>query len=159
MGEQIQRNAASHNKNSGTNTNTTSMTPYEQKFDTAIVASSTGGGRHPWELSELSQDVAEGGGGGLPLPQELHPNKYGMKQERKVKTAVGATTGAIIGAAVTGPFFPLGAAVGGAIGGVSTKYVARHGERKQQTKHETKQVNDYIKSGKADVQSDNVSFA
>mmetsp|Transcript_50821 Transcript_50821/g.56775 ORF Transcript_50821/g.56775 Transcript_50821/m.56775 type:complete len:253 (+) Transcript_50821:253-1011(+) len=148
--EQIQRNARS-NKNSGT-TNTTSMTPYEQKFDTAIVAST---GPHPSEYTPGDAAVV----GVTALPEEVHPNKYGMKQERKVKTAVGATTGAIIGAAITGPAFPIGAAVGGAIGGLTTKYVARHGERVQQNKHELKQLNDYTKSGQADVQSDDVTFA
>mmetsp|Transcript_37092 Transcript_37092/g.41442 ORF Transcript_37092/g.41442 Transcript_37092/m.41442 type:complete len:158 (+) Transcript_37092:291-764(+) len=80
---------------------------YEQKFD---------------DLPEVSNTS---------LPAEVHPNKYTIKTERKVKNAASATTGAVIGGIITGPFWPIGATAGAAVGGYAGKIISRSGERKQ----------------------------
>ena len=93
------------------------------------------------------------------LPAEVHPRKYQMKTERKVKTATAATAGAIIGGLILAPVWPLGAMAGAAAGGYAGKVVARSGERKQQRKWEHKNFNDYTQAGHCDVQSTTVAFA
>ena len=93
------------------------------------------------------------------LPQEVHPKKYQMKDARKVKTAASATTGAVVGGLMFGPFWPVGAVAGAAVGGYAGKVISREGERKQQRKWDKKNFNDYTGQGKADVQSENVTFA
>lgn len=93
-----------------------------------------------------------------PLPAEVHPAKYQMKTERKVKTAAAATTGAIVGGLITGPAWPIGAAAGAAVGGYACKVTARAGERKQQRQWERRNVNSYASRGVAGVQGDDVVF-
>jgi uncharacterized protein YcfJ len=93
------------------------------------------------------------------LPQEVHPKKYQMKDARKVKTAASATTGAVVGGLLFGPAWPVGAVAGAAVGGYAGKVISRKGERKQQVKHDIKNFNNYAGQGKADVQSENVTFA
>merc|ERR1711865_1059873 len=93
------------------------------------------------------------------LPAEVHPRKYQMKTERKVKTATAATAGAIIGGLILAPVWPLGAMAGAAAGGYAGKVAARSGERRQQRKWEHKQFNDYTNAGQCDVQSTTVAFA
>lgn len=93
------------------------------------------------------------------LPAEVHPRKYQMKTERKLKTATSATAGAIIGGVLLGPAWPVGAVVGGAAGGYAGKVAARSGERKQQRKWDQQQFNMYTTQGHCDVQSTNVAFA
>ena len=46
--------------------------------------------------------------------------------------AVGAGSGAIIGAILTGPFFLLGAAAGGAVGGYTTIKISKAGKRRKE---------------------------
>ena len=111
---------------------------YQQRFDASLPDASL----------QLSQ-----------LPQEVHPKKYQMKDARKVKTAASATTGAVVGGLMFGPFWPVGAVAGAAVGGYAGKVISREGERKQQRKWDKKNFNDYTGQGKADVQSENVTFA
>jgi hypothetical protein len=66
----------------------------------------------------------------------VHPDKFKMKTNRKKKTAVAATSGAIIGGVCFGPAWPLGVVVGGAFGGVVGKQLAKVGERRAQRKFE-----------------------
>jgi len=89
-------------------------------------------------------------------PAEVHPDKIAMKQDRKAKMAGGATTGAIVGAVLTGPAWPVGAMAGAAIGSYASKVTARAGERRQQRKWEQKAFNDYLATGKAGVQREGV---
>ena len=93
------------------------------------------------------------------IPVNLHPKKLEMKADRKAKMAGAATTGAIVGAVLTGPAWPVGAMAGAAIGSCAAKVTSRAGERRQQRKWEQKTFNDYIAKGQASVQSDSVSFA
>jgi len=93
------------------------------------------------------------------MPAELHPEKEIMKQDRKAKIAGAATTGAIVGAILTGPVWPVGAMAGAAIGSYASKVTARAGERRQQRKWEQKTFNAYTAKGEAGVQSESVSFA
>jgi len=113
----------------------TGQRQYEQKFD---------------DLPEVSNTS---------LPAEVHPNKYTMKTERKVKTAASATTGAVIGGVITGPFWPIGAAAGAAVGGYAGKVISRSGERKQQCKWDEKNFNEYTEQGIYDIQSVSGTFA
>jgi len=92
------------------------------------------------------------------LPEEVHPGKYKMKETRKIKTAVGSTTGAVIGGIICGPAWPIGAVAGAAAGGYATKVAARSGERRQQRKWESKNFNEYTAKGVASVQSESVVF-
>jgi len=92
------------------------------------------------------------------LPEEVHPCKYKMKETRKIKTAVGSTTGAVIGGIICGPAWPIGAVAGAAAGGYATKVAARSGERRQQRKWESKNFNEYTAKGVASVQSESVVF-
>jgi hypothetical protein len=94
-----------------------------------------------------------------PLPQGIHPKKREMKQDRKAKMAGCATTGAIVGAVLTGPVWPVGMAAGAAIGTYAGKVTARAGERRQQRKWEQKTFRDYHSKGEAGVQSESVAFA
>lgn len=93
------------------------------------------------------------------LPAEVHPNKYTMKAERKVKTAASASAGAVIGSVVLLPIWPIGAIVGAAVGGYAGKVVSRSGERKKQRKWDEKNLNEYTAQGICDVQSAGVTFA
>merc|ERR1711992_415797 len=93
------------------------------------------------------------------LPAEVHPKKYQMKTERKVKTAASATAGMVVGGLILAPVFPIGMAAGAAVGGYTAKVISRSGERKQQRKWDQKNFNDYTAQGNCDVQSDNVVFA
>lgn len=111
---------------------------YQQKFDASLPDASI----------QQSQ-----------LPQEVHPKKYKMKDARKVKTAASATTGAVVGGLMFGPAWPVGVVAGAAVGGYAGKVISRSGERKQQRKWDKKNFNEFTKQGKADVQSENVTFA
>jgi len=82
-----------------------------------------------------------------------------MKQDRKAKMAGCATTGAIVGAVLTGPAWPVGMAAGAAIGTYAGKVTARAGERRLQRKWEQKTFFEYHSKGKAGVQSESVAFA
>jgi hypothetical protein len=93
------------------------------------------------------------------LPAEVHPRKYQMKTERKVKTAASAATGAVIGGLILAPVWPIGAAAGAAAGGYAVKVISRSGERKQQRKWDRKNFNEYTAQGHCDVQSSDVAFA
>jgi len=62
----------------------------------------------------------------------VHPHKAQMKQGRKVTTAAAATGGALIGAIVTGPAFPVGALIGGAVTGYTANKIHKQGERRAQ---------------------------
>jgi hypothetical protein len=93
------------------------------------------------------------------LPVEVHPQKYQMKDARKVKTAASATTGAVVGGLLFGPAWPVGAVAGAAVGGYAGKVISRKGERKQQVKHDKTNFNKYTAQGIAAVQSENVAFA
>jgi len=62
----------------------------------------------------------------------VHPHKAQMKQGRKVTTAAAATGGALIGAIVTGPAFPVGALIGGAVSGYTANKIHKQGERRAQ---------------------------
>jgi len=126
--------------------NTIGHERYQQRF--AAMPNSNGN-------SELSLSTTTNGN----LPAEVHPRKYQMKTERKVKTATAATAGAIIGGLILAPVWPLGAMAGAAAGGYAGKVAARSGERKQQRKWEHKQFNDYTNAGQCDVQSTTVAFA
>lgn len=92
-------------------------------------------------------------------PDEVHPEKQAMKNDRKAKMAGAATTGAIIGGVLTGPAWPVGAMAGAAIATYAGKVTARAGERRQQRKWEQRNFNDYLAKGKAGVQSESVAFA
>lgn len=92
------------------------------------------------------------------LPAEVHPQKQEMKHDRKAKMAGACTTGAIVGAVLAGPFFPVGAVAGAAIAGAATKVTARAGERKQQRIWENKAFNEYLAKGEAGVQREGVVF-
>jgi len=89
-------------------------------------------------------------------PAEVHPEKHAMKQDRKAKMAGAATTGAIVGAVLTGPVWPVGAMAGAAIGSYAGKVTARAGERRQQRKWEQKTFNEYLAKGEAGVQREGV---
>lgn len=93
------------------------------------------------------------------LPKEVHPLKVDMKNERKAKMAGAATTGAIVGAVLTGPVWPVGAVAGAALGSGVAKVTARAGERRQQRKWEQQAFNAYVAKGEAGVQSESVAFA
>mgnify|MGYP005694734801 CR=1 FL=1 len=93
------------------------------------------------------------------LPAEIHPRKNQMKEVRKVKTAASATTGAVVGGLMFGPFWPVGAVAGATVAGYGGKVIARHGERKQQIKWDKKNFNEYTAQGIAAVQSEDVAFA
>jgi len=93
------------------------------------------------------------------MPEGVHPRKIEMKNDRKAKIAGCATTGAIVGAVLTGPAWPVGAVAGAAIGSYAGKVTSRAGERRQQRKWEQKTFNEYISKGKAGVQSESVTFA
>eukprot|EP00537_Pseudo-nitzschia_pungens_P006463 CAMPEP_0172358870 /NCGR_PEP_ID=MMETSP1060-20121228/3147_1 /TAXON_ID=37318 /ORGANISM="Pseudo-nitzschia pungens, Strain cf. cingulata" /LENGTH=387 /DNA_ID=CAMNT_0013080285 /DNA_START=370 /DNA_END=1533 /DNA_ORIENTATION=+ len=93
-----------------------------------------------------------------PHPAEIHPQRFQMKRERKAKTAVSATTGAIVGGLLTGPAWPLGAAAGAAVGGYTGKVKARAGERKAQRDWEKRNVDAYVKTGAAGVQQNTVAY-
>jgi hypothetical protein len=84
----------------------------------------------------------------------VHPNRYGMKQARKVKTATGATGGAIIGGVLFGPAWPLGMVVGGAAGGVAAKQISKAGERRAQRKYEKRNFQQYAASKSALAKGD-----
>jgi hypothetical protein len=66
----------------------------------------------------------------------VHPNKAGMKTERQITTAAAAAGGAVVGAIVTGPIFPVGMVVGGAISGYTANKMHKQGERRAQRKWE-----------------------
>jgi hypothetical protein len=66
-----------------------------------------------------------------------------MKQERKVKIAASATSGAVIGGLMFGPAFPVGVVAGAAVPGYGGKVIARQGQRKQQQKWDKKNFNEY----------------
>lgn len=93
------------------------------------------------------------------MPEGVHPRKMEMKNDRKAKMAGCATTGAIVGAMLTGPVWPVGAIAGAAIGSYAGKVTSRAGERRQQRKWEQNYFNDYLSKGKAGVQSESVVFA
>jgi len=95
----------------------------------------------------------------VPLPAEVHPLRNQMKQERKTKTAIAATTGAVVGGILCGPAWPIGAAAGAALGGYAGKVTARAGERKLQRRWDKKAFNEYTAKGSADVHSEGVAFA
>jgi len=66
----------------------------------------------------------------------VHPHKAQMKGDRQVTTAAAATGGALIGAIVTGPAFPVGALIGGAVSGYTANKLHKKGERRAQRKWE-----------------------
>jgi hypothetical protein len=66
----------------------------------------------------------------------VHPNRAGMKTERQITTAAAAAGGAVVGAMVTGPIFPVGFVVGGAISGYTANKIHKQGERRAQRKWE-----------------------
>lgn len=66
----------------------------------------------------------------------VHPNKKEMKEGRKMTTAAAATSGALVGAIVTGPAFPIGALIGGAVSGYTANKLHKQGERRAQRKWE-----------------------
>lgn len=66
----------------------------------------------------------------------VHPNKDIMKSERQLTTAAAAASGAVLGAIVTGPAFPVGMIVGGVISGYTANKVHKQGERRAQRKWE-----------------------
>ena len=70
----------------------------------------------------------------------VHPNRNQWKQSRGAKTAVGATSGAIIGGIAFGPAFPVGMVLGGAMGGYATNKLSKHGERRAQREWEQSSV-------------------
>ena len=70
----------------------------------------------------------------------VHPNRNQWKQSRGAKTAVGATSGAIIGGIAFGPAFPVGMVLGGAVGGYATNKLSKHGERRAQRDWEQSSV-------------------
>lgn len=80
----------------------------------------------------------------------VHPHKKQMKQGRKVTTAAAATSGALVGAIVTGPAFPVGAIVGGAMSGYAANKLHKQGERRAQRKWE--QSNFQLGTNKAPIQ-------
>merc|ERR1711865_1163231 len=50
------------------------------------------------------------------------------------KTAIGATSGAVIGGIIMAPIFPIGVAIGGAVGGFATNKVHSAGKKRQNRK-------------------------
>lgn len=66
----------------------------------------------------------------------VHPYKQQMKEGRKVTTAAAATGGALAGAILTGPAFPVGALIGGVAAGYSANKLHKQGERRAQRKWE-----------------------
>ena len=50
------------------------------------------------------------------------------------KTAIGATSGAVIGGIIMAPIFPIGVAIGGAVGGIATNKVHSAGKKRQNRK-------------------------
>jgi hypothetical protein len=66
----------------------------------------------------------------------IHPQKKGMKQVRKGKTAAGVAGGAVVGGVLFGPAFPVGMVLGGAVGGYATNKISKAGERRVQRKWE-----------------------
>merc|ERR1712107_395338 len=100
-------------------------------------------------------DMPSDNGESTLLPAEVHPRKYQMKTERKVKTAASASAGAVIGGLVLAPVWPIGAAAGAAAGGYAAKVASRSGERKKQSEWERKNFNEYTAQGRCDVQSSN----
>ncbi|KAL3944429.1 MAG: hypothetical protein SGBAC_001507 [Bacillariaceae sp.] len=66
----------------------------------------------------------------------IHPEKYEMKKSRKLRTAGGATSGAIVGGLLAGPAFPVGMAIGAAVGGYGSNKMHKMQERRRQRRHE-----------------------
>ena len=137
--------------------NTSSSSSSSTTNDRQLVAYNTIG--HERYQQRFAAMVPSSSDNNCTLPAEVHPRKYQMKTERKVKTATAATAGAIIGGLILAPVWPLGAMAGAAAGGYAGKVVARSGERKQQRKWEHKNFNDYTQAGHCDVQSTTVAFA
>jgi len=92
-------------------------------------------------------------------PAEVHPDRQLMKQDRKAKMAGAATTGAFLGAALSGPAWPVGMVAGAAIGSYTSKVTARAWERRKQREWEKDTFNAYIAKGEAGVQREGVAFA
>merc|ERR1711865_1221927 len=64
-------------------------------------------------------------------------NSQPRKQFRQTgagKTAIGATSGAVIGGIIMAPIFPIGVAIGGAVGGMATNKVHSAGKKRQNRK-------------------------
>ena len=84
----------------------------------------------------------------------VHPHKKQMKEGRKVTTAAAATGGALVGAILTGPAFPVGALVGGTVSGYAANKLHKQGERRAQRKWEKQNFQQYASSQSAVVQGE-----
>lgn len=97
-------------------------------------------GRQARSLSPMVQRkdyvVPKDSGGKKVISDGIHPEKYEMKKSRKLRTAGGATSGAIVGGLLAGPAFPVGMAIGAAVGGYGSNKMHKMQERRRQRRHE-----------------------